>query len=115
MSFSPSPDENYKVALEEGNHGGFEVLINTSRPEWTAAEEIDDDERRKQLQNRLGTLWGIEQIVLARNVDDLNELLSTYDMGDQAADDLTDRLYKRDELMAEIEAIVATEHGIGYE
>lgn len=115
VNFSPDPDDDYKAALERGEHGGFEVLINTDRPEWTAAEEIKDDSRRKMVQVRLGTLWGIEQIILNRNIDDLHEVVSRETSPDEIKEEITDRLIAREKLMSEIESIVASEHGIGYE
>lgn len=113
--FSPDPQDEYKASLEKGENGGFEVLINTDRPEWSAAEEIDDDLRRKTIQDRLGTLWGIEQIILQKNVDDAEDIINSDKANDEKFDELMDRLYERDDLLAEIESMVATEHGVGYE
>lgn len=115
VQFSPDSDDPYKAALEPGDHGGFNILINTARPEWEAAEELEEDERRKVLQERLGTQWGAEQIVFNRQIDDLAEVAEKHGLGDAAEEELRDNLIDRDDMKAEIEFLISSEYGVGYE
>jgi hypothetical protein len=96
--------------------GGINLTINASRPEWRATNRItDDEERRNQLQRRLGTEWGVEEVVLQRNIDEVHTLLEgTMIDGENAPDIIEDQLTSRASTLAEMQARIFEEEGVEY-
>ncbi|CQH61653.1 uncharacterized protein HHUB_3511 [Halobacterium hubeiense] len=116
VTFFPDEEENWK-ALTSENEDGFEVTINTTRPEWQRALAIvDNDDLRDEIQLKLGVEWGAEELILERNFDMIEELLDddiTID-GERAADVLRQELTDRAELLADLEAKIEQRHNIEY-
>lgn len=116
-NFATEEGDDWKAVALDHEDGGFEVLVNMMRPEWLAADRIrDDEDRRDGIQLRLGVEWGIEQIVLRRNIDDLHDLLdqdTTID-GQPAAEYIQRLLEERDDLQSHIETKIADRFGLEY-
>lgn len=116
-NFATEEGDDWKAVAIDHEDGGFEVLVNMMRPEWLAADRIrDDEDRRDKIQLKLGVEWGIEQIVLRRNIDDLHELLdqdTTID-GQPAAEYIQRLLEERDDLQSQIETKIADRFGLEY-
>ncbi len=116
-SFFPADDENWKAVASERGDGGIDLTINVNRKEWIAATRItDNDERRDKIQKRLGTEWGVEEVILHRNIDEIHELLGDYTIdGENAAEKIEGRLTRRAELLAKMEASINNQFGVEYE
>jgi len=116
-SFYPGDDNTWKAVASENSEGGLDLTINSNQPEWLSATRItDDDNRRDNIQRKLGTKWGIEEVILQRNIDQIHELLGDYTVdGENAAETIEDNLKKRAEIQSELDARIAddmgTEHG----
>lgn len=117
ITFANQENEDWKAVAIDHKDGGFEILLNTSRPEWLATNRIrNDDERRDRIQTRLGTEWGTEQIIHRRNVDDLHTLLdedTTID-GRPAPEVIQEMLERREDMQANIESQIADQFGLEY-
>lgn len=116
-TFANEEGEDWKAVAIDHEDGGFEILVNTSRPEWLATNRItDDDDRRDRIQTRLGTEWGTQQVIHRRNVDDLHELLdeeTTID-GNPASEVIQEMLEQREDIQAHIESQIADRFGLEY-
>ena len=116
-NFATEEEDDWKAVALDHKDGGFEVLVNMMRPEWLAADRIrDDEDRRDGIQLRLGVEWGIEQIILRRNIDDLHELFDQdTTINDQpAAEYVQGLLEERDDLQSHIETKIADRFGLEY-
>ena len=116
VTFFPDNEQDWK-ALASEDDDGFEVTINTDRPEWQRALAIvDNDELRDEIQTKLGVEWGAEELILTRNVDAISELLEdemTID-GRRASDVIAEELHERADLLAELEAKIENRHSVEY-
>lgn len=113
----PGDDDSWKAVSEAREDGGIDVIINTNRPEWASAMGItDNDERRDRVQLRLGTEWGIEEVILYRNVDEIHDLLGNHTIdGENTAEKLAEMLTRRNGLLAQMESTIVTQYGAEYE
>jgi hypothetical protein len=84
---------------------------------WVAATRIKDDEdRRDRIQKRLGTEWGVEEVILHRNIDEIHELLGEITVdGDRAAEVLEEMMKDRAGKLALMESSIADQFGLEYE
>ncbi|AFK20664.1 hypothetical protein E6P09_02935 [Haloferax mediterranei ATCC 33500] len=116
-SFFPGDDESWKAVASERGDGGIDLTINVNRQEWLAATRItDDDNRRDQIQKRLGTEWGVEEVILHRNIDEIHDLLGDMMVdGENAAELLEEGLTRRAEILARMEAAITEQLGVEYE
>ena len=115
-SFYPGDDNTWKAVASENSEGGLDLTINSNQPEWLAATRItDDDDRRDNIQQKLGTKWGIEEVILQRNIDQIHEMLGDYTVdGEKAAEIIEENLKKRSEIQSELDARIADEMGTEY-
>ena len=116
-TFYPGDDESWKAVATEHGEGGIDLTINVNRKEWVSATRIkDDDERRDQIQKRLGTEWGVEEVILHRNIDAIYELLGEITVeGERAAESLEEMFKDRAEKLALMESSIANQFDLDYE
>ncbi|PSP67531.1 hypothetical protein BRC85_05270 [Halobacteriales archaeon QS_1_69_70] len=116
-TFYPGEDESWKAVATEHGEGGIDLTINVNRDEWVAATRIKDDEdRRDRIQKRLGTEWGVKEVILHRNIDEIHELLGEITVdGDRAAEVLEEMMKDRAGKLALMESSIADQFGLEYE
>jgi hypothetical protein len=115
VTFFPDEEATWKALASEDDEG-FEVTINTDRPEWQRALAIvDNDDLRDEIQLKFGVEWGSEELILQRNIDVISELLGeTTIEGERVADITAEELRKRADILADLEAKIEERHNSEY-
>lgn len=109
-------DDSWKALASHNESGGLDLTVNASRPEWRATNRItDNDEKRDKIQHRLGTDWGLGEVILQRNIDEIHDLLEgTRVQGQDVAETIEEQLTARAKTLAEMEAEVFEDQDADY-
>jgi hypothetical protein len=114
--YSRGRDDSWKALASHNEAGGIDLTINASRPKWRATIRItDNDDKRDKIQHRLGTEWGVREVILQRNIDELYDLLDGMTVqGEDAAEVIEGKITERAQKLAEMEAAIFEKQGVEY-